>query len=205
MRGSVPRLPSPHPIGAMLPAVYLEDDFVQRFTAGLDEVLAPVIATLDCLEAYLDPRLAPQDFVEWLAGWTGLPSTGGLAPDRRRALTRRAPDLLRRRGTTAGLRELLTHVLDDDANVTVEETGGGVTYSSVPGSAQVQATRPVLTVCVSTSDPSRIAAVDAIVESFKPVHVAHRVESLAGGEGWQASQDEREDKGDDRKSEGDER
>ncbi|MBV7696565.1 phage tail protein [Streptomyces sp. TRM70350] len=205
MRASVPGLPSPHPIGALLPAVYQEDDFVQRFTAGLDEVLAPVIATLDCLEAYLDPRLAPQDFVAWLAGWTGLPSCGALAPDRRRALTRRAPELLRTRGTVAGLRELLTHVLVDDADVTVEETGGGVTYSSVPGSAPVQAARPVLTVRVSTGDPARIAAVDALVQSFTPVHVAHRVESLTGGGGGRASQDEREGMGDDRRAEGDER
>ena len=66
MRTAVPGLVTPHPIGRPLPALYLDDDFTQRLTAGLDEVLAPVLLTLDCLDAYLDldagagglPRLA---------------------------------------------------------------------------------------------------------------------------------------------------
>ena len=69
MRGAVPGLPTPHPIGLALPALYLDDGFTQRFTAGLDEVLAPVLLTLDCLDAYLDLELAPPDFLDWLAGY----------------------------------------------------------------------------------------------------------------------------------------
>ena len=55
MRGLVPDLISPHPLGSTLPVVFREDDFTQRFCAGLDDVLAPVIATLDSLPAYFDP------------------------------------------------------------------------------------------------------------------------------------------------------
>ena len=44
---------SPFPIGHMLPAMYQGDDFSQRFTAALDEVLASIHSTLDCLPAYL--------------------------------------------------------------------------------------------------------------------------------------------------------
>jgi phage tail-like protein len=35
----------------------------------LHEVLAPVVATIDCLGAYLDPALTPEDFLRWLGGW----------------------------------------------------------------------------------------------------------------------------------------
>lgn len=70
-RAAVPGLPSRHPIGEQLPALYAEDDFAQRFTAGLDTVLAPVFATLDSLPSYFDPRLAPADFLSWLASWVG--------------------------------------------------------------------------------------------------------------------------------------
>ncbi|MGW2874684.1 hypothetical protein ACWDCZ_41715, partial [Kitasatospora sp. NPDC001225] len=66
-RAAVPGLPSPHPIGELLPALFAEDDFAQRFTAGLDTVLAPVFATLDNLPAYFQPGLAPADFLDWLA------------------------------------------------------------------------------------------------------------------------------------------
>ena len=68
-RRSVPELATPHPLGELLPGLYLDDDLVQRWTAGLDEVLAPVFLTLDSLDAYFDSRLAPIDFVGWLAGW----------------------------------------------------------------------------------------------------------------------------------------
>ena len=59
-RGDEPRRRTrpaqPAPIGEQLPALYADDDFAQRFTAGLDTVLAPVFSTLDNLPAYLDPR-----------------------------------------------------------------------------------------------------------------------------------------------------
>ena len=71
MRGTIPGLGTPHPLGSGLPALYLEDDLAQRLLAALDEVLAPVLCTLDNLDHYLDPSLAPLDFVEWLAGWVG--------------------------------------------------------------------------------------------------------------------------------------
>jgi len=43
-----------------------------RFCSAFDEVLAPVFATLDGLPAYLDPALASEDFLDWLADWVGL-------------------------------------------------------------------------------------------------------------------------------------
>ena len=44
----------------------------QRFVSTFDTALAPVIATLDGLPGYVDPWLAPTDFLDWLAGWVGV-------------------------------------------------------------------------------------------------------------------------------------
>ena len=82
MRGIVSGLASPHPIGGTLPGLYADDSFAQRLCEGLDELLAPVLATLDCLPAYLDPGTAPLDLLEWLAGWVGIAVAPGL-PDAR--------------------------------------------------------------------------------------------------------------------------
>ena len=49
----------------------VDAQFARGLCAGLDEVLAPCPVTLDCLEAYFDPRLTPPDFLEWLAAWVG--------------------------------------------------------------------------------------------------------------------------------------
>src|SRR4029453_7641000 len=72
MRATAAGLATPPPIGEHLPALFQEDEFAQRFVGALDEVLAPVFAVLDCLDAYLDPWLAPPDFVDWLADWVAL-------------------------------------------------------------------------------------------------------------------------------------
>ncbi|MEU3454621.1 phage tail protein [Micromonospora sp. NPDC006766] len=132
MRGSVPGLVSPHPIGQQLPAVYLEDDFAQRFTAGLDEVLAPVLLTLDCLDAYFDLGLAPPDFVDWLAGWVAAPVDGDRPPDVRRELVRHAVEVHRWRGTARGV--ALALQVATGARVEVTDSGG-VTCSTTPTDA----------------------------------------------------------------------
>ena len=102
MRGTVGGLLSPHPLGAGLPAVYQDEDpFVMRMTRAFDELLAPVIATLDNLSAYFDPALAPEDFVDWLAEWVGMELDDNWPVELRRAVVASATDLLGRRGTAA--------------------------------------------------------------------------------------------------------
>ena len=66
MRGTIVDLPTPHPMGPAMPALYQDDPFAQSFLSALDTVLAPVVGTLDNLDAYLDPYLTPDDFLVWL-------------------------------------------------------------------------------------------------------------------------------------------
>src|SRR5918997_2793201 len=105
MRGLIADMDSPHPIGMRLPGLYVDDDFTQRFVSAFDQALAPIFATLDCLPAYLDPRLAPEDFLDWLAGWVGLPLDESWTLERRRELVSRAVELHRWRGTRRGIAE----------------------------------------------------------------------------------------------------
>ena len=101
MRGLVPSLATPHPLGATLPGLYLDDDFAQRFLSGLDDVVAPIFSTVDNFDSYLDPALAPDDFLEWLAGWVGIALDDSWDEGRRRAIVARATELYRMRGTAA--------------------------------------------------------------------------------------------------------
>jgi hypothetical protein len=72
-RGAARDLVNPHPLAAHLPGIYQEDDgLALAMAAGLDEVLAPIFAVLDSLDAYFDPRLAPEDFLGWVAGWLAI-------------------------------------------------------------------------------------------------------------------------------------
>ncbi|MEU8758921.1 phage tail protein [Streptomyces sp. NPDC048659] len=184
-RAAVPGLPSRYPIGGQLPALYAEDDFAQRFTAGLDTVLAPVFATLDNLPAYFDPRLAPADFLAWLATWVGGADDPGWPEDQRREAVARAVELHRRRGTRRGLVDALRLVLGVGAEVGGD---GGAAWSSTPGAALPPPPADEVLVRVwplrePTVDADRVRA---LVRTLCPVHTACRVEVLAGpptGEG----------------------
>jgi len=89
MRAAVPGLPTAVPLSAMLPGIFQEDPFTVRFVSGFDDVLAPILSTLDCLPAYFDPSLAPEDFLGWLAGWVGLSLDENWPLERRRDLVAR--------------------------------------------------------------------------------------------------------------------
>lgn len=186
MRGTVPGLVSPHPIGRELPAVYQEDDFAQRFTAGLDEVLAPVLLTLDCLDAYFDLDLAPPDFLDWLAGWVATPTDADTGPQAdtdtgaqagpaadadsgaqaRREVIRHAVAVHRWRGTIRGV-ELALRVATG-ARVEVTDSGG-VTCSATPTDGPPPDDVPAVRVRVTGAADE--ALVRQVVASAVPAHV----------------------------------
>jgi phage tail-like protein len=123
---------SRHPLGATLPAMLQDDPFLQRFTAGLDEVLLPFLATLDSLDCYVDPDLAPEDFLGWLAGWVGLDLDLRWPVTVRRALLRNAAQVQNARGTAAGLRDEIALLTGCAVEVC---DPGGVACSPQPGGA----------------------------------------------------------------------
>lgn len=182
MRTSVAGLPTPHPIGDRLPAIYLDDDFTQRFTAAFDDVLAPVFLTLDCFASYLDPELAPEDFLDWLANWVALELDESWTIEQRQDLISHAVELHRSRGTRRGL---AAHVrLLTGGEVEITDSGGCASSDTpngpLPGSSPAQ-----VVVRVRVPDPDavdqrrlRAAVIDAV-----PAHLKVTVDVLPAGGG----------------------
>jgi phage tail-like protein len=168
-------LRSPHPLGLHLPALYqTKDPFAMGLTAAFDRVLAPVIASLDSFDSYLDPALAPDDFLEWLGRWVALALDRSWSDERRRAFVAAASDLYRVRGTVAGLKahiELVTggEVTIEDSGATAWSTESG---SPFPGSAAFELT---VKVTVTGSGALDLAEIDAAVAAAKPASVRHHV------------------------------
>ncbi len=186
MRGSVAGLASPHPLGPTLPALYQEDDFAQGLLAALDEVLAPVVSTLDNFDAYLDPRLTPDDFLTWLGGWVGIAIDETWSMDRRREAVARAVDLYRLRGTASGLGQQIE--IHTGGTVEIVENGG-TAWSIDPGGELPGSPRPLVVVRVHVDDPKSIdpTRLDALVGAAKPAHVEHRVEIVRTRKGGNPS------------------
>jgi phage tail-like protein len=179
-RGLVRTLISPHPLGEALPALFQEDGFTQRFMSAFDASLAPVFATLDNFPAYLDPWLAPPDFLEWLGSWFGLVLDEAWSVERRRAVLANAFEFYRMRGTTRGLKAQVETLTGGIAEII--DTGGVATSTtageSLPGSPNF-----ALMVRVTVDDPSTINAtrLDALVAAAKPAHVTHKVQVVKRG------------------------
>jgi phage tail-like protein len=176
MRGAVSGLATPYPLRDLMPAVLQEDEFLERWTAGLDDVLAPIISTVDCLAAYLDPATAPTDFLVWLAGWFGVVMDENLPIERRRASVSGAVRLYQARGTLAGLRTQLELVSGGRVEIT---DSGGVAAARVPDSPLPGDDVPMLVVRVALppdSEPVSERTLHELIAADKPAHVAHRLE-----------------------------
>jgi phage tail-like protein len=183
---------NPHPLAETLPGVYRDawvderrrtarEPFGTRFISALDAVLAPVLATLDNLPAYLDADTTPEDFLAWLGEWVAASVDAGWPEDRRRAFVGQAAELYRRRGTAAGLRD---HVQIHTGGVVDVIENGASSWSEKPDGKLPGSPEPVVVVRVTVDDPDAIdkTKLEAMVHASKPAHVVHRVEVIGTGQ-----------------------
>ncbi|WP_432043431.1 phage tail protein [Streptomyces cadmiisoli] len=179
MRAAVDGLGSPYSLVDLLPAVYQEDPFTVRLTAGWDTVIAPVISTLDCLDAYLDPRLAPEDVLAWLAERLGTQLDEKWPEARKRAATAGALPGHRDRGTVGGVRERIalatggTVQLVDSGGVFTSRTPGTPFPPDLPSAVEVRVT-------VRSDEETGFVDLDSLTQQCMPAHVPYRTEVVRG-------------------------
>lgn len=182
MRAAIPDLPTPHPLGYALPAVYQDDDFTMRFVAAFDHVVAPILMTLDNLDAYLDPALTPPDFLPWLSGWVGLDPDRNWSVPQQRRLIARAVDLWQWRGTRRGLLALVTAFAGVDPDAVEIRDSGGVDWSQAPVSPVPGSPSPTVRVRVTVDDPDEVDRdrLERLVATAVPAETEATVEVLRG-------------------------
>jgi phage tail-like protein len=174
MRGTIDGLRSPAPLAASLPAMLREDPFARALCAGLDEVLAPVLLSLDAFPAYLDLTTTPDDTLPWLGQWVGMVVDSGEDLARQRGLLGSASALHAIRGTRRGIELAIEAALGLEAEVV--ETGAA-SWSATPGGDFPGEARPAVVVTVRAGEDDDLDEdrLDALVRSLKPAHVAHRI------------------------------
>ncbi|MFJ8312930.1 MULTISPECIES: hypothetical protein [unclassified Streptomyces] len=176
-----PLVPGSRSLRAILPESYRQGDFADRFIAGFDDALAPLITTLDCLDAYFSPRTAPEHFVTWMLSWsnTALPACVG-ATGRRNALLL-GHQLHGLRGTAAGLDLLVRYVLGGRLELT--ESGGthcaaGPDDPTIqgPGTGGARArVRVLLPYGTAAGRPGVVDDLEELVREWIPAHVRTEV------------------------------
>jgi phage tail-like protein len=186
MRGAVADLPVSRSLTEGLPVAFFTDptgadteQFAYNLVAAFDQVLAPVLASLDSIHAYIDPRTAPPDFLPWLAGWLGLAVGERWPPHRARSFVEGAAEAFRWRGTRRGIALAVRAYTGVEPDI---DDTGGVGFSLRPGGTVPGDQTPFLRVRVVVGDAEvDEASVDRIVADAKPAHVPHRVEVVQRG------------------------
>jgi phage tail-like protein len=178
-----------------LPAVYTDGEraalavlasdappepFVVRWLGGLEQVLDPAVTLLDNLAWHLDTRLCPDDLVRALLWGLGLEAAADLEPGARRNVLRRAMALGRRRGTLAGLRELLGHVF---GGMRIEVLHSGRATQGADPRERPDAVPPLLRVrCPAALSAEQEHALRSLIDYGCPAHVDWALE-IGGGSG----------------------
>jgi phage tail-like protein len=180
----------PQPVSARgylrghLPAMYAEEDFAMRLVSAFEAVLDPLVATLDNLPEHFEAAYAPRDVLELLTDWLALERDELRSGEERRRIVQRAPELMRLRGTKAGV-ALALELAFPGIPFRIEDAGG-VTWSLDPNAAWKEAPSSFVIYCDMPLPEDRLAAVARLIEQAKPAHVAYRLRVRAAeqqGEG----------------------
>lgn len=173
MRGMVDGLASPHPLVATLPSLLREDPFAGELCASFDDLLAPVLLTLDTFPDYLDPATTPDDMIGWLAQWLGLSIDPGIEHAVQRHELAVAGSLNATRGTRRSIELALQSALG--VSVEVNESGGARWTPSPGGDLPGDATPTVAVVVHAAAESVDTDRLDSLVRSVTPAHVARTV------------------------------
>ncbi|PKM76302.1 MAG: hypothetical protein CVU90_13265 [Firmicutes bacterium HGW-Firmicutes-15] len=94
-----------------LPAVYQESgssrDFLERFLSLPGTLLQDMEEQIDRLDRIFDPEVVSGPFLSWLAGWLGISADENWSEEQLRRLLMNAPFLFRKRGTRAGMEDII--------------------------------------------------------------------------------------------------
>ena len=170
-------------------AAFLEPFETILFGAGSDEPksIDRVIAGLPEL---LDPLVAPDSYLPWLAGWVGLALHPDLDAARRRMLIQHASALYRRRGTKAGIEELLRIVTGNSVVVAEPEIKTlQVGFSRVGETTRLGGERPhyfevriAMPVSLEAGARARIERIArAFLDQAKPAYTQYTLVAVQSG------------------------
>lgn len=179
-----------------MPEIYHEDPesaaFLEQFLSVMETSFVDIETTIESITEYFDPHGAPTESLSWLEGWLAADTGREWPESARRELLGRAPELYRKRGTKAGLLELvrlyLRHanpsVADDDYRLFfVERTDLDAVDDAVVDRQYgdfLSDGRSFAVFCDAFEETEQVRTVQDIVDTERPAHVSGSVVPIEG-------------------------
>ena len=153
--------------------------FAMRFLHALEEVLDPIVATLDSLPAHLDAGLAPEHALAGLATWLGVDEVESLPAAQRREAVHQAGALSRLRGTRAGL-QLALSLFFPAVALRIEDHGGVVVAEDADAAPPLAGGASFDVYCDQPLPNEMQMAVARCIERWKPAHAHYKLRVRKG-------------------------
>ncbi|MGZ5442165.1 MAG: phage tail protein [Thermoanaerobaculia bacterium] len=99
-----------------LPAIYQRAEaqpgsFLRALVGVLEATTGNLDGRIALMGSRIHPSTAPEEWLDFVARWLGVPWDDGLSPEQKQAIVRHAPELALGRGTRAGLEALLESLI----------------------------------------------------------------------------------------------
>jgi phage tail-like protein len=99
-----------------LPSIYQREEarqgsFLRSLVGVVEATTQDIDARVGALGSKINPSTAPHEWLNFVARWLGVPWDDGLSETQKRAIMTHAPDLLKERGTRAGIELFLACLL----------------------------------------------------------------------------------------------
>lgn len=140
-----------------LPDIYRTEynNFIARFLALLESILAPIEWNVDNFDLFLDPTTAPAGFLPWLANWFDLRFDHTWSEEEQRVLLEEAYLIYRRRGTAWALQRVLEiytgkTIEIDDQNRNLDN----LTFSVRVGASEREMNRTAIETIINANKPA---------------------------------------------------
>jgi len=175
-----------------LPEIYHDDDFLNRFMLLIDSFWKPISQQIDQVSNYVDPSMAPERFVDWMAEWFGMSLDLDLSEDLKRKIVAKIGPILATKGTKQAMLQLLrlysggtveiTEHMDSNFMIgpstqlgyqialgTQNKPNSFDIYMNVPTPLGIQAKDPSYTTQFRRK-------IESIIEMCKPAHTFYKLE-----------------------------
>jgi phage tail-like protein len=150
---------------------------------AFDSILRPLIETIDSIDSYFDPDLAPAELLPWLAAWVGAEIDDRWPEEVRRALIKETVGLHRERGTAAGLRRALKIVTGQDVLVLENTAGLRLDEGARLGlNTELSDPQPHTIYVTIQGDAAGVdmEALHEVIRRMKPAHATYSVRTTEG-------------------------